>query len=354
MLKISELILRKPVKKWNLLVASATVKSIWLTRAFEKAVFLMMSPKRQLRVAIAGGRGIGRVHARIFHALGANVCAVLGSSQESAEDVAWTLETALGTKIQPFHQLDSLLEESKPDAITICTPPHLHFEGIMAAFNRSVPVFCEKPLFWHKKITQGEVKEKLATIRRHPNRRFFINTCNVNFLDHVVERFGVGTNIQSFYFQFYSRGKHVQRDIAADLLPHGLSLVLRLLGNAEIINLTEDTREHSYKCQFQYNGSAVEFDFQENSDGPKALTFAINGRAFTRIQEGGDATYRVYLKDSYTGKITETQDPFQLYIKRFLDCCNQIRFMQQDDFDEAAANLRLMANILLGKLNAQR
>ena len=39
-----------------------------------------MSSERPVRVAIIGARGIGRVHARIFQALGANVCAVVGSS----------------------------------------------------------------------------------------------------------------------------------------------------------------------------------------------------------------------------------------------------------------------------------
>lgn len=307
----------------------------------------MMLPEKPLRVAICGACGIGRVHARIFHALGAEICTVLGSSDESAADAAAMLEDSFGIQAQPFSQLKPLLEQTQPDAMSICTPPQHHFEETLIAFDHNIPVFCEKPLFWHKGITQAEVGEKLAHIETHPNRRLFVNTSNATFVDRVVGKIGEAESVRSFFFRFHTQGVHLERDIALDLLPHGLSLLLRLLGAMEIQDLSEKRGGHTYYCCFHYGDCVVEFDFQELPGGPKAFVFAIDGRKFTRIQEGSGATYRVFLKDSYTGEKIEAQDPFHVYIKRFLDYCNNDAPVREDEFYESAANLRLMANILL-------
>ena len=307
----------------------------------------MTLSEKPLRVAICGARGVGQVHARIFHALGADVCAVLGSSDESAADAAHMLKESLGIRTQPFSRIEELLEVTRLDAVSICTPPHLHFEEILAAFDHNIPVFCEKPLFWDMDITRAEVEKKLAHLERHVNRRLFVNTSNASFVDSIVAKIGKQQNIHSFFFRFYTQNSYVGREIAIELLPHGFSLLLRLLGPMKIRDLIEDIGEHTYCCRFRYGDSAVEFDFQEIPGGQKALAFAINGRKFLRIQEGYGVSYRVFLKDRYTEEKMEVQDPFYVYIERFLDYCSSCTAVREDEFDEAAANLRLMADILL-------
>jgi len=94
-----------------------------------------------VRVAIMGARGIGRVHARIFHELGAEVCAVLGSSEESAARAAEELRSSFGIVPEPFSDVERLLERPL-DAVSICTPPRLHFVHLMAAFARRLPACC--------------------------------------------------------------------------------------------------------------------------------------------------------------------------------------------------------------------
>jgi len=308
----------------------------------------MTSRDKPLRVALLGARGIGQVHARIFHALGAEICAVLGSSQESAADATRMLKDSFGIDAKPLSQIDSLLDMARPDAMSICTPPQFHFAEIVAAFDHDIPVFCEKPIFWHEGIQRWELEKNLEYLNRHPKRRFFINTSNANFIDRVIEEIGEQNNIHSFSFLFYTQGRYVGRNIGLDLLPHGISLLLRLFDPMKIDDLREDIKEHTYGCRFRYGNCTVEFDFQELPDGPKEFAFEINGRRLTRIQEGEGPTYRVYLKDSHTGGTIETPDPFRLYITRFLNYCNHGAHVREDDFNDAAANLRLMADILLG------
>ena len=83
--------------------------------------------------------------------------------------------------------------------------------------------------------------------------------------------------------------------------------------------------------------------------GDKDFVIGIDGRTFTRIQEGFGATYRVCLEDSQTGKKIYCEDPFEVYIRRFLRYCLNGLQKEKDSFDEAAANIRLMAEILLGE-----
>jgi predicted dehydrogenase len=66
----------------------------------------------------------------------------------SVADTSKTLLNVLdkyvdGLKVyKDYHQL---IDESKPDAILVCTPPNLHYPIIKYAFEKGVHVFCEKP-----------------------------------------------------------------------------------------------------------------------------------------------------------------------------------------------------------------
>jgi len=309
----------------------------------------MKSVTKPLRVAISGARGIGQIHARIFQSLGVDVCAVLGSSQETAMSAAKQLEESFGIKAKPFHRLEELFKESEPDALSICTPAQFHYDAILASLNQNIPVFCEKPMLWKDGINIEEVEEKLNKIDRHPNRKIFVNTSNANFMDRVLESIGPLKDIHRFYCKFYSQGSHQKREIGIDMLPHGISLLLRLFGPRDITDLSENIKEHNYTCTFNYGDCTVHFDFQELADGPKEFIIGINERTFTRIQEGFGTTYRVYLNDSQTGENIPCEDPFAAYIKNFLKYCENDVDKKDDEFEEAAANVRLMSEILLRK-----
>jgi predicted dehydrogenase len=47
--------------------------------------------------------------------------------------------------LQVFKDYKELIDESKPDAIIVCTPPNLHFEVCSYAFDKNIHVFAEKP-----------------------------------------------------------------------------------------------------------------------------------------------------------------------------------------------------------------
>ena len=87
-----------------------------------------------LKIAILGANGIGRVHARIFHSLGAKIEAITCSTLKSVSQTAKFLLDNYGIRTKTFSSIDSAIAEPI-DAISICTPPHLHYDYILAAYD---------------------------------------------------------------------------------------------------------------------------------------------------------------------------------------------------------------------------
>jgi predicted dehydrogenase len=47
--------------------------------------------------------------------------------------------------ISVFTDYKQLIDESQPDGVIVCTPPHLHYPVIKYAHEKGIHVFCEKP-----------------------------------------------------------------------------------------------------------------------------------------------------------------------------------------------------------------
>jgi hypothetical protein len=300
----------------------------------------------KIRIAILGASGVGRVHARIFHEAGADVCAVLGSSKESAKYASIKLKDLYGIDSQPYHCIDTLLVEARPNAVSICTPPQFHFEEIIAAFEKRVGVFCEKPLFWYSGISKLEVEGRLAEIETHPHRQLWVNTSNAYFVEQIKKLVSPISKKNALTFCFETQGKNQGREIGVDLLPHGLSIILELFGDKVISNLREKYSTNSYNCQFNYGENKVVFNFYEKENAVKKMIIELDGRQFTRCQEGDGVNYKVLFQDSHTLKKIEVEDPFKVYINKFLNSLRE-DLSENDEFEVAAKNLRLMEKILL-------
>ena len=307
----------------------------------------MASPDSNIRVAILGASGIGEVHARIMHSLGARIVAILGSTKSSADLTANQLNKKYGFKPASYSNFEALLKNEKPEAISICTPPEHHFAQLKVALERNLPIFCEKPLFWKKNITSNEFKSQLDELKSYSKAKLLVNTSNTTFIDNVKDHIDQTKPCKYFYFQFYTQGSYQKREIATDLLPHGLSLLIKLIGKRGITSFSDEYDNHNYKCQFNYGICRVIFDFQENPKGEKALSFNIDGRNFSRIQEGQGLSYRVFLKDLSNGVKIKVKDPFQIYISKFFDICKNLKTKEKEGFNTAVLNLELMAEILL-------
>ncbi len=305
-----------------------------------------MSPKG-IRVAVLGASGIGRIHVREFYRAGAEVTAILGSTPLSAQATAERLhkEFSLPSLLQPYADFGNLLI-SGIHAVSICTPWELHFEQLKRALEHDLYVFCEKPLHWKASISAIEIDNVCRYVQQHAYERLSVNTSNAYFIDLYRQYLGSSDYIQSFEFTFCTTGRHTYENIGVDLLPHGLSLLLKLCPDGEIAGVKNSIKKHSFITQFTFSNIDTVFHFHENSGCTKAFHFKINDLTFTRVPEIVNGQYRVSLFCEELQETIPANDPFAVYIQNFLG-----HILSGKDFSSEVQTsikiLKLMRKILL-------
>jgi predicted dehydrogenase len=93
-----------------------------------------------LRLAFVGTGGIAKHHMRNLAKIGESQ--IVGTCDVEASRAADTAKEFGG---KGFESLDRMLDETKPDALLICTPPFARLDPVRAACDRKIPFFCEKP-----------------------------------------------------------------------------------------------------------------------------------------------------------------------------------------------------------------
>ena len=300
-----------------------------------------------MKIAILGASGIGKFHARTFDKLNVDVNSILSSSKVTGKATSQDLKDSLGLKVNYYDDLDMLLNKSMPDAVTICTPNELHYEQILKVLDKKIPIFCEKPLFWNKEDSYKTFLKKLKVISDHPNRAIFVNTSGASYIRSIKTLLPLTKDIHSFNFKFITQGNNKYIEIAEDLLPHGLSMLIELFGCHDITSFKQEYSENTYKCNFYYSGCPIKFEFKEGKLLKKEFLFSVNEEKYIRIQKGRLKNYEVFLDCIAQNKKIKIEDPFEIYASRFINFCTNISNLQKDDFFESSHNLNLMAKILL-------
>jgi len=154
-------------------------------------------------------------------------------------------------------------------------------------------------------------------------------------------------NIKSFSFNFATQGDKNYLEIAEDLLPHGLAMIIYLFGYHEITELKQEFSKNTYMCNFSYSGRSVYFKFEEGPHLQKKFFFSVNNKKFNRIQNEGFSNYEIFIDCISENKKIKINDPFEVYASRFISFCRDESKLKSDGFLEASNNLNLMAKILL-------
>lgn len=79
---------------------------------------------------------------------------------ESVADPSGLILSMMGKylPVKTFKDYNELFEQTKPDALLVCTPPHLHYPIIKKAAEKKIHVFAEKP-FTTKKNEAAELAQ---------------------------------------------------------------------------------------------------------------------------------------------------------------------------------------------------
>lgn len=95
-----------------------------------------------MRVAVVGVGGIGRGHVEHLSKLPqADLVAVADLNDERRQRIVQDYGVPQG-----YRDYGEMYDKEKPEAAFVCTPPFVHFDPIVAASERGIAVFSEKPL----------------------------------------------------------------------------------------------------------------------------------------------------------------------------------------------------------------
>ena len=182
-----------------------------------------------LRVAFVGAGQMARHHLSVV----ARQHAVVVGVYDRAADQARELAAAAGTAA--FSSIDSLMAESRPDIVHVCTPPSAHVDAAYAALDGGAHVYVEKP--FALTVADARALLDLASVRRRI-------VCSGHQLlrdrafETLVARGGeLGTLVQAdSHFAFRPvqmragrGGARALADMAVDILPHPLYSLVAVL-----------------------------------------------------------------------------------------------------------------------------
>jgi len=183
----------------------------------------------RVRVGVIGAGAMGSNHARVFGALpGAELVAVADS------DAARLDALAPRRSLRAYQDYRLLLDEERPDAVSIAVPTRLHAEVALACIERGVPVLVEKPLA--ASVDEGEQVRAAAESGGVPLMVGHVERFNpaVQELARRLRAGRLGRVYQAAARRlgpFYPRARDV--GVAYDLATHDID-VLRLLLDCEV------------------------------------------------------------------------------------------------------------------------
>jgi predicted dehydrogenase len=94
---------------------------------------------KDLRIGVIGAGTVGGWHLNSYRKAGAAIVAVADPQEQLGRQRA----AEYGCRYHADYR--SLLADGQLDAVSICTPPDLHREHVLAALDRGLHVLCEKP-----------------------------------------------------------------------------------------------------------------------------------------------------------------------------------------------------------------
>jgi len=281
--------------------------------------------KLSMDVTIIGAarrnNGIGEFIARYFHARGASITAVLGTSEQTTSAAADHLRR-YGIKASAYTDFSRMISEQKPDAVVIASPGPTHVSYLQQCVDAGVHIFCEKPI-----ISPGaEVHERFLTdlFDQASSRgiRIAMNSqwpFSLPFYDALCGRFSPG-EIESFFIHLspLMRG----RAMIPESLPHALSLMHARVGPGKIEDLSLMETDAGLLIKFFYASlwgrCSVVVELEQEEYQPRSFSYGFNGRIVHRNIE--PSTYTISL--TYRDKTLKIPDPLELSVGDFITALN--------------------------------
>lgn len=185
-----------------------------------------------LRVAVIGLGAMGANHARIYSEMpGVELAAVADP------------DASRSASARRFDACEAMLDEARPDAVSVCVPTLAHYEVAAACIGRGIPVLVEKPLA--ATIAEGERLRDLAAGSGVTLTVGHIERFNPAIIE-LKRRLDAGELGRVYQVHARRVGPFPQRvrdvGVVLDLAPHDIDVMRFLLGS-EIARVQAETEQ---------------------------------------------------------------------------------------------------------------
>ncbi len=267
-----------------------------------------------LRVAIIGAGKIGKQHAKWYQMAGCRVVGFLGSSAESVARTRAALQEMLGSDVPGYTDMARLAAETRPRAVSICSPHALHCAHVLQAVELGLPALCEKPLAWDERKSFPEILADGRRMVAASEERGVLLGMNAQYVSGIEpyrawyeSARGPLARVERFETVMQSRGRGGGAEfeqIWTDLSSHPLSLLLKWVPEARLdpdsvrCHLGRKEAVAEFRC-FSAAGDACECLIRLGNvpDGPIARCFGVNGFVVDYAGRNDSAgVFRAYLQ----------------------------------------------------------
>jgi predicted dehydrogenase len=281
-----------------------------------------------LRVAVIGARrarqGLGPFIARDLRAAGAQVVALLTTSEPSGYEASEQCDRFAGIRPPAYCDLEALIDEQRPQALAICSPHATHADLLDRALEHGLHVLCEKPLVWG----EGFAGRSARTAKLYADRGLVLfENCQWPYtLPAFAALHPSALDTPPRRFAMLLQPAVHGRDMLADSLPHPLSLLQRLVPAAE--PRAEDIRVSQcgtdrFAIRFDYITPAapvaVEIDLLVSDAHPRRFRIEVDGHGAERQVDVADYSLRLATQE----RSVPLPDPMSALVADFVACASE-------------------------------
>lgn len=287
----------------------------------------------KIKIGIIGAGGIAKVHLQAYSHFPER-CQIVGIA-----DIIEAAATAKARQFggQAYTDAERMLDEAKPDAISICTPPKFHLPAVKAASQRGIAVLCEKPPARNLAETeaiaaamQNQLLQFAFCHRFHPPliaAQALIQSGALGKLVQIENRFG-------FRFARAGNSWFTDADIAGggiliDTLVHSID-IFRALTNDEVASAhaqtsatlpiaVEDSASLLLRSQRGIIGS-LNCSWVTPVSEAIARVYGTEGQAIIDYNSQAGLRYRLADEADWTERRFDEPDRFHAQADHFLRC----------------------------------
>jgi len=281
------------------------------------------------RVAVIGARrhrqGIGEFVSRAFLSAGAELCAVVGTREETVAQACDSLREFGARDLLGFTDLEAAIHTTRPDVVAICSPFPCHRSALEIVAKHACHCLCEKPMWWNDgESDRAAVTEQLVDNFIARDRYLALITQWPQTLGDFYRLYPEleGEPVCEFDMQLgpTSRGFQMVLDAAS----HPLSMLQALLGEGDIEDASAEYSSadgRSLCLTFSYSHSAgsttVRCQLETCEKPPRPASYALNKRWVHRSVELPD--YRLFLEGvGEKRKRIPIEDPLDALVVEFV------------------------------------